>query len=122
MRHSDRGFTLIEVLVAIVVLGVGILALAGTSALATRMIGRGKVEAGASVAGSRRLEMLRLAAYGSTPSCTGSQFASGDAPGNGLTESWVVPAAGGLRMVRVTLVYRTVSGSRVATLETALEC
>ncbi|MBA3344628.1 MAG: prepilin-type N-terminal cleavage/methylation domain-containing protein, partial [Gemmatimonadales bacterium] len=42
MKRAPAGFTLVEVLVAVVVLGVGIVALAGASAMATRMIGQGQ--------------------------------------------------------------------------------
>ena len=44
MKQSSAGFSLVEVLVAIVVLGIGIVAMVGSSAMVTRMIGRGKVE------------------------------------------------------------------------------
>ncbi len=76
MKHSPLGFTLIEVLVAILVLGVGIIALVGTSAGVTRMIGRGKIETRAAQAASNRMETLRLAAYASSPRCADPGFAS----------------------------------------------
>ena len=38
------GFTLVEVLIAVIVLGIGVTALVGSSALVTRMVGRGKSE------------------------------------------------------------------------------
>ena len=42
MRVSCRsGFTIVEALIAAMVLSVGILALVGSSALASRMLGRG---------------------------------------------------------------------------------
>ena len=40
---TTAGFTLIEVMVALIILGVGILALSGSSAMVNRMIGRGRV-------------------------------------------------------------------------------
>ena len=42
MKRSTAGFTIAEVLVAIVVLSVGVVAMPGSSALVTRMIGRGQ--------------------------------------------------------------------------------
>src|SRR5829696_4098713 len=108
-----------EVLIAAVLLGVGIVALAGGSALVTRMIGRGKVETRAAQVAARRMEALRLAAYSSTPRCSGPEFASGGpAIAGNITESWVVPASGRLRRVRVTVSYLTVRGLRSAALET----
>jgi prepilin-type N-terminal cleavage/methylation domain-containing protein len=123
MKHSRLGFTLTEVLVAILVLGVGIIALVGTSAMVTRMIGRGKVETRAAQAASRRMETLRLAAYATSPRCTDPGFTSGGPVlSGGMTESWLVPPTGKVRKVRVTVTYLTARGSREATLETVLTC
>jgi len=123
MKHSRQGFTLTEVLVAVLLLGVGIIALAGTSATVTRMIGLGKVETRAAQAASRRMETLRLAAYATSPRCTDPGFASGGPVLSGaMTESWLVPPTGRVRKVRVTITYLTARGSREAMLETALTC
>ena len=123
MKRSRSGVTLIEVVIAAVLLGVGIVALAGGSALLTRMIGGGKVETRAAQAAARRMEALRLAAYSSAPRCTGTEFASGGPViGGNITESWVVPTSGRVRRVRVTVSYLTVHGIRSAALETGIEC
>jgi prepilin-type N-terminal cleavage/methylation domain-containing protein len=123
MKRSSSGFTLVEVLVAIVVLGIGIVALVGSSAMVTRMIGRGKVETRAAQVASRRVETLRLAAYSTSPRCTAAGFISGGpATTSGITESWVVPGAGKVRSVQVNVTYRTVQGTRTASLQTRIEC
>ena len=123
MKNSDSGFTLVEVLVAIVVLAVGVIALAGSTAMVTRMIGRGKVETRVAQRASRRLEALRLSAASTTPRCTTPTFASGGpVASDGLTESWIVPAAGKVRSVQVTVTYRTARGPRTATVQTRIEC
>jgi Tfp pilus assembly protein PilV len=111
------------VLVAIVVLGVGIVALVGSSAMVTRMIGRGKVETRAAQVASRRIETLRLAAYSTSPRCTAAGFISGGpATTSNVTESWVVPTVGKVRSVQVNVTYRTVQGTRTASLQTRIEC
>jgi prepilin-type N-terminal cleavage/methylation domain-containing protein len=123
MKRSSAGFSLVEVLVAIVVLGVGIVALVGSSAMVTRMIGRGKVETRAAQVASRRLETLRLAAYSTSPRCTAAGFANGGPVTTSIvTESWVVPTVGKVRSVQVNVTYRTVQGSRTASLQTRIEC
>ena len=123
MKHSRLGFTLTEVLVAVLVLGVGIIALVGTSAGVPRMIGRGKVETRAAQAASSRMETLRLAAYATSPRCSNPGFASGGPVlSGGMTELWVVPPTGKVRKVRVTVTYLTTRGAREAVLETALTC
>jgi prepilin-type N-terminal cleavage/methylation domain-containing protein len=123
VKHSSSGLTLVEMLIALIVLGVGIMALAGSSSLITRMIGRGKSETHAALAASRRVEMLRSAAHSTSPRCTAPSFASGGPTlVDGATESWVVPPAGARRRVRVTVTYLTVKGTRSAVLETEIEC
>jgi prepilin-type N-terminal cleavage/methylation domain-containing protein len=116
------GFTLIEVLIALIVLGVGVLALTGSSAVVNRMIGRGKVETHAAVLAAGRLEKLRLAAAIS-PRCTSPLFRSGGPRWeDGLQESWSVEPVGQVRRVRVTVAYLTIRGSRSAILETSVSC
>jgi prepilin-type N-terminal cleavage/methylation domain-containing protein len=58
----EQGFTLVEVIVAILVLTVGILGLVTSAALVTRMIARGQRSAVQSLFAQRRLEMLRSTA------------------------------------------------------------
>ena len=123
MGRTSRGLTLVEVLIAIVVLGVGVAALASTSGMVTRMIGRGKVETRAAQAASSRMESLRLAAQGTSPRCTSPSFASGGPVLAGsMTESWQVPQSGKRRRVRVSVTYLTVRGARTAELESTVEC
>lgn len=68
---NQRGFTLVEVIVAIVVLTVGILGLATTAALVTRMIARGQRSAVATTYATQRLEQLRVT--GCTSQAAGSE-------------------------------------------------
>ena len=55
---SSRGFTILEVLIAIVVMSIGLLASLGTGALTTRMIARGQRAAVATNFAAQRLERL----------------------------------------------------------------
>lgn len=57
-RASIRGFALVEVLVALVVFTVGVLALAGSAARITRMVGAGRRDLAAAAAASARIETL----------------------------------------------------------------
>jgi len=122
--NRDRsGFTLIEVLMAVVILGVGVVALAGSSATVTRMIGRGRHETTAAQVASRRLEALRAAALSTTPRCTAGAFASGGPTvTDKVTESWVVPVNGNLRTVTVTVVHPRARGTHTDVLTTRIEC
>lgn len=123
MTQSSSGMTLVEVLIALIVLGIGIVALAGSSSMVSRMIGRGKAETHAALAASSRMEMLRSAAASTIPRCTAPSFVSGGPTRvDGASQSWVVPPAGAVRRVRVTVGYLTVQGSRSAVLETEIAC
>jgi prepilin-type N-terminal cleavage/methylation domain-containing protein len=124
VNRNRSGFTLVEVMIAIVVLGVGVIALAGSSASVTRMIGRGKHETRAAQVASRRIETLRATALSSTPRCTAGAFASGGPTvvEPGVSETWVVPAAGTLRTITVSVTHRTTRGNHTDVLTTTLEC
>ena len=126
MNPPSRGFTLVEVLIAILILAVGIIALAGSSASVTRMIGRGKIETRAAHAATRRMEQLRLAAAVRAEGglrCSSPAFASGGPViGAGMSERWQVLGSGRVRQVRVSVSYLTVRGPRTAELETRITC
>jgi prepilin-type N-terminal cleavage/methylation domain-containing protein len=124
MKRSTAGFTLVEVLVAVVVLGIGIIAMAGTSGMVTRMIGRGKMATRAGQAATRKVEELRLAAYSTSPHCTAGAFASGGpVVANGVTTSWVVVGTADPRPVTVTVSFKTTRGGvHTDVLNTLIEC
>jgi type II secretion system protein I len=121
--QSPRGFTLIEVLVALVLLTVGVMALVGTSALVSRMIGRGRGSTVAVQVATARLESLRRVAASTTPKCTSPRFVSDSTTTAGVSERWVVDTAAGLlRRVSVILMYRDPRGSVRDTLRTIVLC
>jgi prepilin-type N-terminal cleavage/methylation domain-containing protein len=121
--RTRAGVTLVEVLIAIVVLSIGILALTGSSALATRMIGSGNMETHAALRAASRVELLRAAANSTTPHCQAPTFSSGGPVlSDALAESWAVSPSGSLRGIRVIVSYRTVHGMRSALLESRIAC
>ena len=72
LRAADRGgFTIIEVLVAISILTVGILAMMGTSVAVQRLITRGRRVTQATQLGEQILDSLRLKANENLQACTG---------------------------------------------------
>jgi prepilin-type N-terminal cleavage/methylation domain-containing protein len=110
VKQVRAGFTLVEVLVAVVVLGIGIVALAGSAAMVTRMVGRGQMGTRAAQLASRRLEFLRNAAYKTNPRCTDASFArGGPVTAQGVTETWVI-AAGLQATITETVTYRAATG------------
>ncbi len=122
-RLGKTGFTVVEVLIAIVVLSVGIIALMGSSAMTTRMIGQGRRTTTAVQVATRRLEALRQLARSTSPNCTAGAFSSGGpVTTDGVTESWVVPGAGGSRPVLAIITYRRAGGTLTDTLQTVIRC
>jgi prepilin-type N-terminal cleavage/methylation domain-containing protein len=123
VTRNARGFTLVEVLVAVMVLTVGVTALVGSSALVTRMVGRGQTETRAAEAATRRIEGLRLLAYATTPRCTNGGFASGGpSTVNGMRERWIVPTTGTVRQISDTVTHRTARGTHTDVLTTFIQC
>jgi prepilin-type N-terminal cleavage/methylation domain-containing protein len=127
MNQRERGFTLIEVMLAVVLLTIGAMALVGSSALVTRMIGKGKESTLAVQVATARFEQLRTIAASTATPCTAGGFASGSASPNsaGVSESWVVgpaPAAGTGRDVTVSVTYRDNRGTITDTRTTTFLC
>jgi prepilin-type N-terminal cleavage/methylation domain-containing protein len=111
---NARGFTLVEAMIAIVVLAVGVLGLAGSAAIMTRQMNGGARLASANVIARSRFEQL------SAQDCT--KLATGTASTSGFSEQWtVVPL---VRAVKVTeqVTFTTAGGARSKTYVTMLHC
>jgi prepilin-type N-terminal cleavage/methylation domain-containing protein len=121
MRRDEAGFTLVEILVAVVVLGVGVIALLGSSSMVTRMIGEGKHVTLAVNYGERRLETLRRAA--SSSACAAG-IANGNRAwaGDGVSEAWTVSGAGKTRQVVERVTFATHGQVKTVTLRTSIPC
>ncbi len=117
------GFTVVEALLAMVVLSVGLLALAGSAALTTRMLGRGAGATRAALAAAGRIERLRVIAHSTIPTCTSADWRGGSEGGAGLTEAWELPvAAGPARLARIVLYSRHPAGTSVDTVVAGFLC
>jgi Tfp pilus assembly protein PilV len=111
---GTRGFLLVEVIVATLVLTAGVLALEGTALAVERMIASGQRMGGAAAAAASRLDLL--AAGG----C--AALADGAAADERYAQRWVVSAAGPLRLVRLTISYADGSGTHTDLVESARWC
>ena len=122
-RHNARGFTLVEIIIAIVVLTVGLLGLVSTAALVTRMIARGQRSAVAATFASQRMELLRPAA------CIAAQRTNGtDTLRRGSAwvaiNNWTWTDQGNqYYRARIVTTYKTVKNRvRTDTLEVGVPC
>jgi Tfp pilus assembly protein PilV len=121
IQKNQGGFTIIEIIIAIIVLTVGVLGLVTTAALVTRMIGRGQRSAVASAFGARRLERLRASgcvarANGADTLYRGSQWVA--------FNNWTFTDAGNQNFrLKVVTTYRTVKNRvRRDSTETTIPC
>jgi prepilin-type N-terminal cleavage/methylation domain-containing protein len=99
LRRSERGFTLIEVLVAMVILAVGLMGLQALGIGASRMVTRAERQSEYTVQASRALEAtLDSLRRGSTPATSAQWVSAG-----GDTIRRTITTTGKLRSVRVAV-------------------
>lgn len=114
--RSERGFTIVEILVAVMILSVGLMGLVTTAGLVTRMIGQGHRYTEASALANERIEVLRSQGCPAAASATETRGA--------FTVSWRVVAMAapkGRRLV-VNVQSPTTRGTRTDTFETVHFC
>jgi len=104
----DHGFTLTELLVAITILVVGLLAISGVAPTAHTTVSIGKQDTQALVFAEKRLEQLRALPYSSSALSDGPHGDPPPAPG--FKQSYTVkvnppvdPAVSGLKQLTVTV-------------------
>lgn len=116
MGEPERGFTLVEIVIALVVLSVGLLGLAATAALTTRMVAQGQRHSNTAALANRRLEILRVA------SCPA--LAAGSETVGQVRLTWTVVSLGGGRAREVILNVSspTGAGRRTDRFETVIAC
>lgn len=116
-RRPRRGTTLVELLLALVVVTVGLLGLAGSAALVARELGASRREAAVTAAARNRLERV------TSGPCRSPD--DGTAVGAGIVERWtVVPASSGMSRVAVTAEQRAPERNRstIRRLEALVPC
>jgi Tfp pilus assembly protein PilV len=128
--QNNRGFTIVEVIIAVIVLTVGILAMVTTAALVTRMIARGQRSADASAFMARRVERLRAVASGQVTGACATPLPGADTLYRGSNmvaiNTWTVtPVVGNPQNFRIKVVstYRTFQNRvRRDSMETTFSC
>jgi prepilin-type N-terminal cleavage/methylation domain-containing protein len=120
---SERGFTLAEVLVAIMILSVGLLAIAASSGSVYRMLGHGKLSTEVAHIASTRLELLRREANRTTPRCTSAGLIGGtDTADANVIETWTVTGTGRTRNVVVVITTPLGHGPADDSIFSVLDC
>jgi len=126
-RLGRRGFTIIEVLIAIVILTVGILAMMGTSAAVNRLIVRGRRVTQAAQLGEQVLDSLRLKANDNLIACTDLASNTTGYAQQAVTVTWNVGALTDNanlkeRQIQVYLTYAADRKTLSDTITTILKC
>lgn len=113
--HARPGFTVVEVLVSLVLVSVGLLAIAGASALALRTATAASFERLAVRQADRRL--ARLMAAGCTSAGAGTDSSAS------IRERWsIADSLGGVAAVESSVEWQAGARRRVLTLRSALVC
>ncbi len=108
------GFTLVEVLVAVLFIDVAVLASVATSALVVRRQVELRAHIAASDAAANRVETLALGACAVT---------SGSAIGpHGIVEHWSVMVVGRTRAIRDSVAFRAGTSEKSVVLESRAPC
>jgi prepilin-type N-terminal cleavage/methylation domain-containing protein len=123
-RRRRAGFTVMELLVAIVILSIGLLGLAATSGTVMRLIGGGSHQTVAANVALARFEQMRGLSCG--------RITAGSAQSRNVQETWTVAPVGPVAApramdVRLTITYQTNmrrggSSSRTQTYRSQIVC
>jgi Tfp pilus assembly protein PilV len=109
-----RGFTLVELVIAVLLIDVGLLALVAGSAVVIKRDNELRMRAAAARAGANRLQLLSLGTCGSI---------MGSTTDRGITENWTAAArADGFRDLSDSVSYRFSGIERRVVLRTRAPC
>ena len=123
--RTQRGFTLIEVMLSVVLLTVGVMALVGSAAMTGRMIGRGRSSTLLGQKSSSRFDNLRQIAASTSPACGSGNFVGGDVTTDGIRETWAISTPAGTtnqRLVTLILRYKASGRPKADTVSTLILC
>ncbi len=115
------GFTLLEVMLASILLTAGIGALLGTAMLTIRMTVQGRQATRAQQAVTSQLEVLRGTAA-TAPAYCGGLAGGADSSGDGTVWRWRIDPAGALREASVIVSVPVPGGRSTDTLSASLWC
>ena len=111
---SRRGFTLVELIAAIIILVVGVLGLASTAAVVMRQITGSSMQTRAAVVAQSRFERLR------SVNCAAA--VAGTASANGITETWRTTMQTRSMMMSVVVSWRERGRTRSVTFTSQRPC
>ncbi len=114
MSRSQQGFTLVELMVALVILSVGLLALVGSSAVMMATLGDSQSKTLAASVAESRFERIRATACASRT--------SGSAVSRGINETWTRTSLARADDVTVTVQLTSRHKTQALTFQSYLPC
>jgi len=121
MRRAPAGFTLLEVLLALLVLTTGLLGFAGTMGPISALAGQGRTHGRAAVVLVSRVSRLRTELLAGAPGCVLPAPGSARHP-SGLDESWESSLSANIVELRIIARFRLPRAIRAETLSTRFPC
>ena len=115
-RRRRAGLSVVEVLVALVLLAVGLLGVAGQGAIAMRASSTAARERRAAQRAADRVALLRARG------CDGASSGAAADPAAALTEAWTVGSAGSAVPIDVEVRWRAPAGPRTLQLRSGILC
>jgi hypothetical protein len=123
MERGRSGLTVVEVLFAVVVLTVGLLALISSWAPAARMLGQGRRSTLSAQVAAARMATLRHIARSTVPPCTSPEWRDGEEATPGFIERWrILEGTGPARRLELSVETRTPAGWTADTVMSAVLC
>ena len=118
LPRDSEGFSLIELMVAVTILGVGVLALAGLYPLATQKVVRGDLESRATFLGQAKIEELKRTSWDNLVATNGT-----DTVETVFVRNWTVTVddpVPDMKRVNITVGWRDTRGPRTVVLSSFL--
>jgi prepilin-type N-terminal cleavage/methylation domain-containing protein len=112
---DTRGFTVVEVVIAIVIFSLGVLGLAGTAASVTRMVGQSQRYSRAAAMATQQFEILRA-----TTDC--DNVTSGSRTDGRYLMTWTVSDVTNGKQLALAVQSPTASGNRTDTFTSIITC
>jgi prepilin-type N-terminal cleavage/methylation domain-containing protein len=125
MTTRRSGFTIVEVLIAIVVMSIGVLALASSAGGVTRMLSSAQRKTRSYSIVAYTMDSLRNRANSTSPKCTAlvnSSATTARGYGSIFARAWTVATVGSGRQITMRVSYRVGPNAKADTVVAYIPC